>query len=221
VRDGRRFAVPLMTVHEAGVHLGIPPSTVGQWVKPRTERAAVMHSVPAQTSRGPKLPFIAIAEAQVLRELRGIGLSMQHLRESVYHLRELTGEEYVLASRDIAASGSDLLFNAVTLGAPDWVRARDGQGAIQPVINDLLRYVRYAEDGFAERLTLRPYGSAEVILDPRFGFGQPVLERNKVRVETLADLFYAGETIETIADEYDLTTEEVEAVVRVLSRRAA
>jgi uncharacterized protein (DUF433 family) len=81
--------------------------------------------------------------------------------------------------------------------------------------------VHYAPDGFADRLVLRPYGAADVVIDPRFAFGQPVLDRNKIRVETIADLFYAGESVETIADEFDLAVNEVEAIIRVLGRRAA
>ena len=77
-------------------------------------------------------------------------------------------------------------------------------------------------DGYADRIILRPYGAAKVIIDPRFGFGQPVFGTTKVRVETIADLFYGGgESVDDIADEYGLTTDEVETVLRVMARRAA
>jgi len=82
--------------------------------------------------------------------------------------------------------------------------------------------VSYASDGFADRIVLRPYEGADIIVDPRFGFGQPVFAGNKVPVEAVADLFYGGgESVEDIADEYGLTTAEVESVLRVMARRAA
>ncbi|WP_310376752.1 DUF433 domain-containing protein [Catenuloplanes atrovinosus] len=68
-----------------------------------------------------------------------------------------------------------------------------------------MRFVSYADDGYAERIRLRPYGAAEVIIDPRFGFGQPVFAASKIRAETIAELSYeGGESIDDIADEYNL-----------------
>ena len=219
-RDGR-FTAPLLTAQAAGVHLGVPANTIKQWVLP-DHREAVMHSVAPPSPRGPRLPFVALAEAQILRELRNTGLTMQHIRAGVARLRKETGDEYVLATNMIASDGGDLLYNAASKVAPEWVRAHDGQLAIRQVVEAVIKYVSYAEDGYASRLKLRPYGAADVIIDPRFGFGQPVFGASKVKVETVADLFYGGEeSVEDIADEYDLSTEEVEIVLRVMARRAA
>lgn len=218
-----RFDAPLLTPAGAQVHLGIPRTTIMDWIKrPAADRHPVVHSVAPQVPKGPRLPLIALAEAQILRELRQAGLSMQHLREAVAALRRRTQEEYVLATNTIATDGGDLLYNVASKVAPEWVRAVDGQGAIREVIETVIKYVHYAPDGYADRLILRPYGSATVIIDPRFAFGQPVLDRSKVRVETIADLFYrGGESVESIADEYDISTNEVETVLRVIGRRAA
>jgi uncharacterized protein (DUF433 family) len=181
-----------------------------------------MHSLAPVVRGGPRVPFIALAEAQILRELRNTGLPLQHIRDSVTEMRRRTREEYVLATNTIASDGESLLWNVATRVAPEWVRARDGQGAFAPVVDAVRRYVHYAPDGFADRLVLKPYGAAEVIIDPRFAFGQPVLDKSKVRVETIADLFYGGgESVEAIAEEYDIPTDQVEAVIRVLGRRAA
>ncbi|GAA2671265.1 DUF433 domain-containing protein [Actinoplanes palleronii] len=221
VQRDQRFTAPLLTAQAAGVHLGIPANTLKQWIASDRERS-VMHSVSPRTPRGPRLPFIALAEAQILRELRNTGLSMQEIRAGVERLRQETGNEYVLATNTIASDGGDLLYNAATRVAPEWVRARDGQQALRQVVETVIRFVSYAPDGFASRITLRPYEGADIIVDPRFGFGQPVFAASKVPVETVADLFYGGrESVEDIADEYGLGTAEVEAVLRVMARRAA
>ena len=215
-RDAR-FTTPLMTANAAGVHLGVPSTTVRQWAD---RKDPLVHAVAADRN-APTLPLIALAEIQILRELRETGLSMPHIRDSAASLRRMTGEDYVLASNTIATDGGDLLYNAASRAAPEWVRAKDHQGAIRGVAERLITYVRYAEDGFAERLHLRPYEGAEVIVDPRFGWGQPVLAQSKVPVEAVIDLFYGGESVGDIADEYDITTQEVEAILRVIARRAA
>ncbi|GID29053.1 DUF433 domain-containing protein [Paractinoplanes brasiliensis] len=217
----RRFTAPVFTAQAAGVHLGIPANTIKQWIA-GGGHPPVMHSVAPATPHGPRLPFIALAEAQILRELRNTGLSMPHIRAGVERLRRITGEEYVLARNTIATDGGELLYNAASDVAPEWVRARDGQQTFRQVVEAVIKFVSYADDGFADRLTLRPYEGAKVIIDPRFGFGKPVFAGNKVPVEAIADLFYGGgESVDDIADEYGLTTAEVEVVLRVMARRAA
>jgi uncharacterized protein (DUF433 family) len=219
-RDGR-FTVPLMTAQAAGVHLDIPRSTIKEWITQNSGRP-VMHSVTPPTPHGPRLPFIALAEAQILRELRNAGLAMRHIRAGVDRLRQETGEEYVLATHTIATDGGELLYNAASRVAPEWVRAKDGQQTLRQVVDAVIKFVSYADDGFAHRIRLKPYEGAEVIIDPRFGFGQPVFADSKVPVEAVADLFFGGgESVEDIADEYGISTAEVETVLRVMARRAA
>ncbi|WP_250000410.1 DUF433 domain-containing protein [Actinoplanes sp. M2I2] len=221
VKRDHRFLAPVFTAQAAAVHLGIPATTIKEWISGSDNRP-VMHSVAAPTPHGPRLPFIAMAEAQILRELRNTGLSMPQIRAGVQRLRAMTGEEYVLATKTIATDGGELLYNAASDVAPEWVRARDGQQAFRQVVEAVIKFVSYADDGYAERITLRPYESADVIIDPRFGFGQPVFAGSKVPVEAVADLFYGGgESVGDIADEYGLTIFEVETVLRVMARRAA
>jgi uncharacterized protein (DUF433 family) len=212
----KRFTEPLMTPAVAAVHLGIPRNTVRSWVK-----GQLVHAVPSALSQAPTVPFVALVEAQILRELRDAGLSMQELRAGVKQLQRDTDQQYVLARNDIATDGGSLLYNAATKVAPEWVRAKDRQGTFRQVIEALFRFVSYADDGYAQRLRLRPYGQAEVIVDPRFGWGRPVLSDTKVPVDVIADLFFAGESVEDIADDYDISTDQVQAVVRVMGRSAA
>ncbi|WSN11325.1 hypothetical protein OG792_34275 [Micromonospora sp. NBC_01699] len=126
--------MPLLTAHAAGVHLGIPASTIKQWIRYDGPEQPAMHSVAPETPHGPRLPFIALAEAQILRELRNTGLSMGQIRAGVARLRSDTGEEYVLATNTIASDGGELLYNAATSVAPEWVRARDGQMTFRQVV---------------------------------------------------------------------------------------
>jgi len=60
-----------------------------------------------------------------------------------------------------------------------------------------------------------------VVIDPRFGHGLPVVESNRVPVKAVAELWDAGESIEDIAYEYDMATEEVEELCRAVVRLAA
>ncbi|WBB80153.1 DUF433 domain-containing protein [Micromonospora sp. WMMD882] len=54
-----------------------------------------------------------------------------------------------------------------------------------------------------------------MIIDPRFGWGAPVIARTKVPVEAVVGMWRAGEPSDVVADEYGLIIDEVEQVIRV------
>jgi uncharacterized protein (DUF433 family) len=103
-----------------------------------------------------------------------------------------------------------------------WVRAVDGQATINAVIERYLKFVHWPQgDRYPTRLKLKAYQGADVIIDPRFAFGQPVLERSKIRVRDILDAFWAGESPSTVAAEFGVKPDEVEAVIRSATRQRA
>lgn len=53
-----------------------------------------------------------------------------------------------------------------------------------------------------------------MIVDPRFGWGAPVLAKSKVPVEAMVSLWRTGESISAVAEEYALPVDVVETVLR-------
>ena len=222
--DDARFSVPLFTIEEGSRHLGIAASTLRDWTRRMAGPAPFVHRVVPSTPRAASLPFIGAVEAHMLRGFRELGLTPGELRTAVTRLRRDTGDEYALATKDVATDGVSLLVNMAEsqAEAAQWVRARDGQRAITEVIERYLKYVTWrSPDRYPLRLTLKAYQGADVIIDPRFAFGQPVLEREKIRVEDILDAFWAGESYTTIAGEFGVSPDAVEAVIRSATRRRA
>ena len=85
------------------------------------------------------------------------------------------------------------------------------------MVEDYLKYVTWDDDGFAQRLTLRRYDPAvaQVVIDPRFAWGAPIVEPAKVTVDAVVGMWRGGEPYDVVADEYGLSVEQVEALVRV------
>lgn len=159
----------------------------------------------------------------VLRAFRReLHLPLREIREAATRLRKEFGTEYALASRRLASDGVTVLVDiAKDSAAAQWERARDGQQVINEVITEYLRYVTWEEgDDYPVRLRLTGYRSADVIIDPRFAFGQPVFATSKIRVTDVVDMFVAGESMETISHEYGISVEEVEEAIRA-DRRVA
>jgi uncharacterized protein (DUF433 family) len=145
---------------------------------------------------------------------------MSEIREAAAAVRDAFGTPYGLVSQRIATDGVDIF---IEHGWGDLRRARDGQVPIQEVVSDYLRYLTWEPgDDFPSSLRLRQYpDSVPVVIDPRFGHGLPVVAANRVTVQAITDLWEAGEAVEDIAYDYDMTPEQVDALCRAVVHLAA
>ncbi|MGC0376033.1 DUF433 domain-containing protein [Streptomyces sp. SAI-229] len=216
-----RFRDGLLTPAETASYLEIPQSTLTSWLKGRAAGAPLVHQVEPLPRKGqPSVPFIGVAEAHVLRSLRTLGLRMSEIREAATAVRDAFDTPYGLVSKRIATDGVDIF---VEHGLGDLRRARDGQAPIHEVVSDYLRYLNWEpDDDFPSSLRLRQYPeSVPVVIDPRFGHGRPVVAANRVAVKAITDLWEAGESVEDIAYDFDMTPEQVDALCRAVVRLAA
>lgn len=82
------------------------------------------------------------------------------------------------------------------------------QLGMREVLDDYVRYVTWDDDGRPTRLRLSQYpDAAAVIIDPRFGWGSPVLASSKVPVDVVLQLWRNGEPMAEVAAEYRLSTD--------------
>jgi uncharacterized protein (DUF433 family) len=209
-----KFHDPLLTPKETARYLQIPVSTMYSWLAEGVAGAPLVHRIEPERHGWPSVPFVAVVEAYVLRSLRDLGLSKGTIRKAAGTVREEFATPYGLATKRIATDGVDIF---VHYANDELARASDGQMPVREIIDDYLRYISWdTADDFPAHLRLRQYPDvAPVIIDPRFGWGAPVLATSKVSVDTIVGLWRAGETLEVVAEEYGLTREAVEAVCRI------
>ncbi|GAA3889703.1 hypothetical protein GCM10022243_63100 [Saccharothrix violaceirubra] len=209
-----RFTDPLMTPKEAARHLQIPHTTMYYWLHEQANGSPLVHQVNEAKRGRPSVPFVAVVEAYVLRSLRALGLTKAKIRDTAAAVRREFGTPYGLATRRIATDGIDIFIHYAD---DQLARAGDGQRPIREVIDDYLKFITWENgDDFPARLRLRQYPDvAPVIIDPQFGWGTPVVESTKVPVHAVVDLWRAGESLDDVAYEYDMTREQVESICRV------
>jgi len=205
----------LLTPRDTARYLGVPPRTMYRWLAEKAADAPLVHSVPPVKRGWPSMPFVAVVEAYVLRSLRDLKLSKEKIRDAAEEIRKIVGNPYALADRRIATDGVDVFVHYVD--SDELARVGDQQMPIREVIRDYLNYIVWEPaDVYPARLRLPQYrGAVEVVIDPRFGWGAPVIARTKVPVDAVVGMWRAGESSDVVADEYGLTVGEVEAVVRV------
>lgn len=211
-----RFTDALLTPLETAVHLQIPERTIRHWLAQDAGGHPLVHSVRPERRGRPSVPFVAVVEAYVLRALRTLGLSSNKIKDAATAVRMEFGNEYGLATRRIATDGIDVFVHY--LDSDEMARAGDSQMPLRQVIANYLQYIDWEEgDEYPTRLTLRKYDPevARVVIDPRFAWGEPVVEPARVPVTAVLGMWRAGEPPDVVADEYGLSVEQVQALVRV------
>lgn len=234
--DEIRFTVPLYTISEAAVSLGVPQATFSRWARGyRVDRPSGRPTVAdpvvttVATGRGPVIPFVGLAEGMVLAAIRKAGVPLQRIRPALTVLEREIGVEHALASKRLFTDGAELLYDFEESRAAEDIRddlrqlvvVRSGQRVFAPVVAAYLKRITYARDGWARRVQLPAYDVARVVADPAVNFGQPYFVNGGVRVEDVLDRWYAGEALGDLADDYGVPAREIEDAVRVSKRRAA
>lgn len=223
-RDPRE--VPAYSFADAGRLLTVNPSTIRNWAKGHEHFRPVL----TMSDELPKdaVSFFNLIEIFVLDELRRRHrFSLQELRPYIVYMRETFPDaSYPLAQVDLFVSNNELFGE---FGASPLVNiSRGGQLALEEVLRDLLHRVERGPSGegivklFPFITKQRVPDSPRVVeVNPRVGFGRPVITGTGVPTAVVAQRFDAAESIAKLAEEYDRTSEEIEQVIRYESARRA
>lgn len=202
----------------------MPKSTLHSWARPSGRRQPLITYFTGVGGEA-NVPFIGFAEAYVLSAFRGAGVPMQRIRPAVELLQSEIGVEHALASKRLYTDGAEVLYDyAAKRNDGDLLEltvVRTGQKQFSDLVSDYLRRITYGDDGWATELQLPTYSHAIVVVNPRRGFGLPLVVSGGARVEDLVDRFVAGDSLADIADDFQVPEPEVEDVIRVATRAAA
>ena len=237
-RDRLRFEVPLYTVTEAARIVDVPTSTLSTWAqgyirrfpnRPTVVGDPIITYLTPEGPRRPSIPFVGLTEATVLAAIRRSGVPMQRIRPALQALEAGLGIDHALASRKLYTDGAELLYDyAESTSDAENARAihqlivvRSGQRVFTEVIQEYLRQIEYARDGYSRLIHVPVYQHAEVVVDPTRSFGAPIFERGGSRVDDVLQRFWADESLDELSAEYGVPVSQLEDVLRVTSRRAA
>ena len=217
---------PAYGVAEAARYLRLPAATLRTWLVgreyPRGEAQAKFHPLIKPACGSPlQLSFYNLIEAHVLRALRTQhGVALAELRKAIaYAERKLELHRLLLSPELRTHAGQVFLDRYVELIE----LSASGQLAMRKLFERHLQRVEWDDWKFPVRLY--PYvdtpsgGALPIAIDPNVAFGRPVVRRNGISTAAIADRIDAGETVEALAEDYDLSREEVEQAV--LYSRAA
>ena len=224
-----RFTVPLYTLTEASTYLRVPRATLTTWADgyeqhrrdraiARTVRGAPIITAVDAIHRGhARLPFVGIAEAYVLNAFRRAGVPMQRIRPSLDWLVQHVGP-HALASKDLYTDGAEVLWDFAQRAGEDspdgeFVKSlivpRSGQYVFKEIVQHYLQQISFSDDKYANLIRLPQYQHANVVLDPRRGYGQPVFGNSGIRVSDAIGPLRAGESFEAVSEDYGVPVSEL------------
>jgi uncharacterized protein (DUF433 family) len=214
--------VPAYGIAQAAHYLGLSETTLRQWVVGRSypTKGGRDFSVPLiklPEEGKPWLSFTNLVEAYVLASLRrDHRIQMHKIREALWYLGKELGSEHPLATEQLESFGGSLFIKKYgqLIDLPE-----DGQTAIEEVLRPYLRRIEHGAGGLAERLfPLRRTAPADspriVVIDPYVSFGKPTVAGTGVSVAILVDRFRSGESLVGLADDYEMTLQQVEEAIR-------
>jgi uncharacterized protein (DUF433 family) len=169
------------------------------------------------------LSFTNLVEAHVLDAIRREhGIELKKVRDAVRYMQERLSVGHPLASRAMVTDGVDLFVHHYAVLANI---SREGLLAMTEVLGAYFRRVEWDEAGFAIRLY--PFTRKReldeprvVVIDPEVAFGKPVLANTGIPTATVANRYKAGESMDDLAEDYDLKRVQIEEAIRCELRAA-
>jgi len=221
--------VPAYGVAEAAGYLRLPVSTLRAWLLGQMYRHGDKEKffrpvIAIADAKARQLSFINLVEAFVLAGIRREHeIPLPNVRKAVDYLRRTFNTKRPLADEQFETDGVDLFVEKMgaIIGA-----TQEGQIQLRELIRDRLQRVQRDPQGTPEKIVLFPApansrGKGDVVIDPRYSFGRPILDHLGVRTAILAERFDAGDDIDVLARDYSAPPEAIQNAIRCERRHAA
>ena len=218
---------PLYTISEAAHLAHVSPVTVRRWLfgYAPDHRQPSRKSPPvfgATEAGNPFVSFLQLVELVVANDFRKVGrVKLDVVRQAHRNARSETGIEYPFAHLQLESLGGHIV---------RWLQAGDRMSQAQAVdqpeqrslpnlVEQRIRELEYERD-FAARWY--PVGKViPIVVDPLFSSGLPTIAGRGVTVVTIHKRWKAGQLIDFIARDLEISTGLVERALQYADKIAA
>lgn len=212
---------PRYSIGEAASYIGVSPSTVTAWTRPRGDRVALMTALEGE--RFP-IPFVGLVEGLVLAAFRETGLTPRRVDSALASAVAALDGPHPLAQERFRVEGPALLREYASTRGDRQLQLLtvhcEPQRTFHDVIERYLDGVDY-EDGVTVRMTLPITDRPLLVADPRRAFGAPIFIHGGARWLDVTARIRAGEDVAAVAEDFDVPMEDVRAALALSIRAAA
>lgn len=216
---------PLYNFAQIDYVLQLPGGTARRWIEGYERRGKAYPPVVRPEATGSEIvTWGEFVETRFLAEYRGKGVPIINMRPVIEELRVRFNTKHPLAIAQPFVAGKELVEEVqASVGLDRALRIvviRNGQLLLTSPTEHFVTSVEFdrGERGIVRRLHPLAENRA-VMVDPLRQFGEPVVR--SVPTAAIGEQFDAGDSVELLADSYELTRDDVEAAIRYeRSRRA-
>lgn len=163
------------------------------------------------------LSFYDLVEARFVNHFVQQNVSLQHIRLAWETAKAEFNVEFPFSAANFLTDGRRIFQEACDQMSGSEVRLYDvaaKQSVIVPIIKpSLYGSIRFGSNGEVERWYPMSH-SKRVVLNPRVGFGQPIIDHHGVPTQALAAAFAADGSIQRVARTFEVAAEDVKAAIK-------
>ena len=211
---------PAYTAAEAARYARTSPVTARRWLEGydyTTVRGSRRSTPVTNHPAGERyLTFYDLVEVAAIAAAKNAGVKLPRIRSAIGYAQERFRADRPLLLERFLTDGRDLYLREIEPSGPLHVNASQAGQIAFPYIAAVLRHLEYEGE---RPVRWWPVGQERAILvDPRVGFGQPLIYPSGIRTETVVDRFLADEPMEAIAEEFGLSRLLIEEALRFENR---
>ena len=219
--------LPLYTASLAAEYLGVPKATLSYWLEGGVRKGVTYDPVVRSVATGnTDLTWGEFVECWYVRQYRRVhDVPMADIRRLIERLREELGLAYPLAHKKAYVAAGRKLADRIQredeLNQRSWlvITEPDGQLGLSEIAESFLAEVDFEADGDRSAIRISPDGpTSPVAIEPGIAFGSPHVAG--IRTENLVELVDAGEELEVVATDFNLTETDLQAALAYEWRRS-
>jgi uncharacterized protein (DUF433 family) len=220
---------PAYSFGEAAHYLSMPTATLRAWCvgQKQGDKREFVRLIELDGEPREGLSFLNLVEAHVLASIRRIhNVPLPKVRDALDYVERDLKIERPLLSPKFQTDGVDLFVEELTSVLNVTTRTYGFEEILRAYLKRIHRDVKGVPVKLYPFLrktdTEKPNPPAPIEIDPRVAFGRPVLKGRAVPTAVLADRFKAGDSMEELAADFDVTPAVIEEAIRCeLDRREA
>ena len=218
---------PLYSLAEVAYFLNIPKPTLHRWCRPgyNKKREFVEPLVTPADKESAFFSFYNLAEVHVLSVITRIHrVKMPRVRSAVKELQVLamSNPKHPLLSKEFYTDGRDLFVKTIEGRQKQTINlSQFGQLGLREILDSYIE--RIERDAAFNPIKLYPaYQTGKVVsIIPTVSSGRPIIDLLGIPVASVWNRHRAGDSIEGIADDYDIPESEIEGAIAYIEKLAA
>jgi uncharacterized protein (DUF433 family) len=214
---------PVYSLAELAYFLNIPKPTLHSWTKEHTDSKGRLNKpliVPADRAEA-LFSFYNLIEAHILSVTTKVHkVKASSMRSAILEL-EASGMAtgiHPLLSQEFHTNGRDIFLKLIekTINL-----SRFGQLALKPIMDDYLERIERDEFFRPKKLYPSKQENRVVSMIPSVSSGRPIIDGTGIPVASVWNRFRAGDTVDFIADDYEIDKIQVEGAIKYIENLKA